>query len=138
MDQPRAEEGGEEGGVVGLQELAKTDRVLVQQVIITRICLHFPNWHTIQLAEYSESSCACCGYEGENEFEVTDRFGHQIFLAEEDSSCCFRQCCESVRGFDMNLTDRQGKPAITIRCGRCMQLVDVSLSPLTVQAAAAL
>ena len=39
MDQPRAEEGGVEGGIVGLQELAKTDRVLVQQVINTRICL---------------------------------------------------------------------------------------------------
>ena len=38
---------------------------------------------------------------------MTDRFGHQIFLAEEDSSCCFRQCCESLRGFTMNLTDRQ-------------------------------
>ena len=82
-----------------------------------------------QLAEYVES--CTCGYEGENEFEVsiyiiisfaiitpglgnlaacvqvTDRFGHQIFLAEEDSSCCFRQCCESLRGFSMNLTDRQ-------------------------------
>ena len=53
-------------------------------------------------------SCTC-GYEGENEFEVTDRFGHQIFLAEEDSACCFRQCCESLRGFKMNLTDRQVK-----------------------------
>ena len=65
---------------------------------------------------------------------MTDRFGHQIFLAEEDSSCCFRQCCESVRGFDMNLTDRQGKPAITIRWGRGRRQVE---SPLSVQAAAA-
>jgi len=91
-------------GFVGLEELAKTDRILVQQ-----------------LAEYVES--CTCGYEGENEFEVTDRFGHQIFLAEEDSSCCFRQCCESLRGFSMNLTDRQGKVAIVIdrplRCDNC-------------------
>ena len=27
-----------------------------------------------QLAEFSESNAACCGYEGENEFEVTDRY----------------------------------------------------------------
>jgi hypothetical protein len=26
-----------------------------------------------QLSEFSESNAACCGYEGENEFEVTDR-----------------------------------------------------------------
>ena len=72
---------------------------------------------------------------------MTDRFGHQIFLAEEDSSCCFRQCCESLRGFTMNLTDRQviikavknkqkkiipiqGKVAIVIdrplRCDNCL------------------
>ena len=75
----------------------------------------------LQLAEYAEANCAC-GYEGENQFEVsikplfvvihislqvTDRFGHQIFLAEEDSACCFRQCCDSLRGFEMSLSDRQ-------------------------------
>jgi len=94
-------------GMVGLEELAKTDRILVQQ-----------------LAEYAEACSCACGYEGENEFEVTDRFGHQIFLAEEDSSCCFRQCCESLRGFTMNLTDRQGKVAIVIdrplKCDNCL------------------
>ena len=45
---------------------------------------------------------------------MTDRFGHQIFLAEEDSSCCFRQCFESLRGFEMKLMDRQGKVAVVI------------------------
>lgn len=91
---------------VGLEELSKTDRLLVQQ-----------------LAEYSEAACCCGGYEGENQFEVTDRFGHQIFFAEEDSNCCTRQCCESQRGFDMSLMDRQGKAAIRIerpvRCDNC-------------------
>ena len=72
---------------------------------------------------------------------MTDRFGHQIFLAEEDSSCCFRQvrspdlssllnthfhpqCFESLRGFEMKLTDRQGKVAVVIdrpmRCDNCL------------------
>ena len=55
---------------------------------------------------------------------MTDRFGHQIFLAEEDSSCCFRQCFESLRGFEMKLTDRQGKIAVVIdrpmRCDNCL------------------
>jgi len=91
---------------VGLEELNKTDRLLVQQ-----------------LAEYSEAACCCGGYEGENQFEVTDRFGHQIFFAEEDSNCCTRQCCESQRGFEMKLSDRQGKTAMRIsrpfRCDNC-------------------
>ena len=56
--------------------------------------------------------------------QVTDRFGHQIFLAEEDSSCCFRQCFESLRGFEMKLMDRQGKVAVVIdrpmRCDNCL------------------
>jgi len=105
IEQPKG--GGESPkySSVGMEELAKTDRILVQQ-----------------LAEYAEASCSC-GYEGENQFEVTDRFGHQIFLAEEDSACCFRQCCESLRGFEMALTDRQGKSSITIsrplRCDNC-------------------
>eukprot|EP00092_Neocalanus_flemingeri_P083446 GFUD01104737.1.p1 GENE.GFUD01104737.1~~GFUD01104737.1.p1 ORF type:complete len:277 (-),score=75.24 GFUD01104737.1:96-926(-) len=105
VDQPKGGKDSPKYSSVGLEELAKTDRVLVQQ-----------------LAEYSESTCTC-GYEGENQFEVTDRFGHQIFLAEEDSACCFRQCCESLRGFEMTLTDRQGKPSVKIsrplRCDNC-------------------
>ena len=29
-----------------------------------------------QLAEYSEAACCCGGYEGENQFEVTDRYSN--------------------------------------------------------------
>merc|ERR1719210_1716961 len=83
INEPKPPEEEQSHGLVGLDELAKTDRILVQQ-----------------LAEYAEAACSCaCGYEGENEFEVmmmmmmmmilvmmllqvTDRFGHQIFLAE--------------------------------------------------------
>jgi len=105
MEQPRHGKEVTRYSSVGLEELAKTDRVLVQQ-----------------LAEYAEANCSC-GYEGENLFEVTDRFGHQIFSAEEDSACCFRQCCDSLRGFEMKLSDRQGKSSIVInrplRCDNC-------------------
>jgi len=102
--QPRS--GEESYSYVGLEQLAETDRLIVEQ-----------------LTEYSEANCPCANYEGENQFEVTDRFGQRIFLADEESCCCFRQCCESLRGFDMNLTDRQGNAAISIkrplRCDNC-------------------
>ena len=35
----------------------------------------------------------CCCYEGENMFEISDRLGHVILRAKEDSSCCYRQTC---------------------------------------------
>ena len=54
---------------VGLDELNRTDRLLVQQV--GRGLITPKSW--LQLAEYSEAACCCGGYEGENQFEVTDR-----------------------------------------------------------------
>ncbi|XP_023336636.1 phospholipid scramblase 3 [Eurytemora carolleeae] len=101
VEQPKANDDINPDGHVGTEELEKTDRVLVQQ-----------------LGEYSEqgNKCCCCcnNYEGENEFEITDRFGHQIFHAKEESGFCGRQCCNSLRGFEMFLSDRQGKDCIKI------------------------
>ena len=63
---------------MGLDELAKTDRILVQQVDLLKyfssikmtVYLIFIS-NFLQLAEYAEAACSCaCGYEGENEFEV--------------------------------------------------------------------
>ena len=66
----------------------------------------------------------CCGYEGENMFEISDRLGHIILSAHEDSNCCARQCCERLRAFEINIKDRQSQKVIRItrpqRCDNCI------------------
>ena len=57
---------------VGLKELLKTDKIVIQQM------------------SGLLNSCICC-YDGENIFEIADRLGHIILRAKEDSSCCYRQ-----------------------------------------------
>ena len=57
--------------VIGLGELQVTDKIVIQQM--------------------SGLMNTCCGYEGENMFEISDRLGHIILRAKEDSSCCHRQ-----------------------------------------------
>ena len=82
----------------------KTDKIVIQQMT--------------GLA----ASCLCC-YEGENLFEISDRLGHVILRATEDSNCCYRQCCERLRPFVMTIKDRQSNLVIKInrpkRCDNC-------------------
>ena len=55
---------------IGLGELQVTDKIVIQQM--------------------SGLMNNCCCYEGENMFEISDRLGHVILRAKEDSSCCYR------------------------------------------------
>ena len=63
-------------------------------------------------------------YEGENMFEISDRLGHVILRATEDSNCCSRQCCERLRPFEMIIKDRQSNIAIKMirprACDNCI------------------
>ena len=111
---------------VGLEELNNTDKIVVQQMtgLVAAAC--------------------CCGYEGENMFEISDRLGtyqdmvslkkkiinllilictknckigfsgHIIMRAHEDSNCCSRQCCERLRSFEMTIKDRKSESIIRI------------------------
>ena len=89
---------------IGLKELLKTDKIVIQQMT--------------GLA----AQCLCC-YEGENLFEISDRLGHVILRATEDSNCCYRQCCERLRPFEMTIKDRQSNLVIKInrpfKCDNC-------------------
>lgn len=86
-----------------LSELSKADKIVVEQK-----------------AQYSE---ACCGYEGENRFDVSDSFGNVIMRATENSNCCLRQCCDQLRPFTMGIVDRAEQTVITVRrplrCNNC-------------------
>ncbi len=46
---------------------------------------------------------------------MTDSFGNMIMRATEDSNCCFRQCCDQLRPFQMKIKDRAEKTVITVR-----------------------
>eukprot|EP00095_Tigriopus_kingsejongensis_P007488 maker-scaffold580_size130538-snap-gene-0.22 protein:Tk07488 transcript:maker-scaffold580_size130538-snap-gene-0.22-mRNA-1 annotation:"hypothetical protein DAPPUDRAFT_211709" len=85
-------------GSLALDQLDKSDKIVVQQ--ITGI---------------SETCCCCCDYEDENEFEIYDNFGAVILKAVEQSNCLSRQCCEQLRGFQLNIRDRQGNEVIHVR-----------------------
>jgi hypothetical protein len=89
---------------IGLHELNQTDKIVIQQM--------------------SGLVDSCCGYEGENMFEISDRLGHVILRATEDSNCISRQCCERLRPFTMKLKDRQSQTVIHVkrpkRCDNCL------------------
>ena len=88
---------------MGLDELDRTDRIIVQQI--------------------SGMTDGCCNYEGENEYDISDRFDHVILKAAEQSSCCDRNCCHRLRPFKMELHDRRGEFSSVIerpfRCDNC-------------------
>lgn len=104
---------------IGLGELQVTDKIVIQQM--------------------SGLMNNCCCYEGENMFEISDRLGHVILRAKEDSSCCYRQCCERLRPFEITIRDRQSNIAIRItrpfRCDNCFccpcinQVLEVECPP---------
>ncbi|XP_059082980.1 phospholipid scramblase 1-like isoform X2 [Tigriopus californicus] len=86
-----------------LEQLANSDKIVVQQ-----------------LAGITEACCFCCDYEDENEFEIYDNFGAVILKAVEHSNCLTRQCCEQLRGFSMDIRDRQGNEIVrVVRPFRC-------------------
>jgi hypothetical protein len=78
---------------IGLGELQVTDKIVIQQM--------------------SGLMNNCCCYEGENMFEISDRLGHVILRAKEDSSCCYRSifiatffflCCHLNQSLKLNFS----------------------------------
>ncbi|CAH1776140.1 unnamed protein product [Owenia fusiformis] len=53
------------------------------------------------------------GFETKNKYQIKNSMGQQIYFAQEESSCCERQCCGPQRGFIMHITDNSGKEVIT-------------------------
>ena len=90
---------------VGLDELDRTDRIIVQQ-----------------MSGMTDGCCNC--YEGENQYDISDRFDHVIMQAVEQSNCCSRQCCHRLRSFNMELKDRRGEAVAIMerpfRCDNCV------------------
>ncbi|XP_051780854.1 phospholipid scramblase 3b isoform X2 [Erpetoichthys calabaricus] len=104
----------------GLEYLTQIDQVLVHQ--------------KIELLE------ALIGFETNNQYEIKNSMGQMIFHAQEKNDCCTRNCCGSLRHFNIKITDNFGHEVIhLIRpfkcascwCPCCLQELEVQSPPGT-------
>ncbi|KAK9971550.1 hypothetical protein ABG768_024912 [Culter alburnus] len=97
----------------GLEYLTQIDQVLIHQ--------------KISIVEM------LTGFETNNQYEIKNSIGQEIYHAKEKSDCFTRNICGSARGFQMRITDNMGQEVIRLyrpmRC--CLQEIEVQ-SPLGV------
>lgn len=87
----------------GLEYLTQLDQLLVkQQVEVLEILT---------------------GFETNNKYQVLNSLGQKVFFAVEDTDCCTRQMCGSLRAFDMKILDNAGREVVHLerpfRCKSC-------------------
>lgn len=73
----------------GLEYLSVIDQLLVKQ--------------KIELIE------VLTDFETKNKYVIANTLGQQIYFAGEESGCCGRNCCGSIRQFDMKILDNFGQ-----------------------------
>ncbi|XP_044273122.1 phospholipid scramblase 3 [Varanus komodoensis] len=104
----------------GLEYLAQIDQILIHQ--------------KVELTE------AFLGFEGKNRYEVRNTLGQPVFRAEEQSDCCTRHCCGSLRRFSLRLDDPAGREVLRmvrpLKCVSCwfpccLQELEVQCPPGT-------
>ncbi|XP_057232524.1 phospholipid scramblase 1-like [Malurus melanocephalus] len=105
----------------GLEYLTQIDQVLIHQ--------------QLELLE------TLCGLETNNKYEIKNSLGQRVYFAEEDDSCCYRDCYGSSRPFTIRLTDSLGHEVITLHrpdrcssccCPCCLEELEVQAPPGTV------
>uniref|UniRef100_A0AAY3ZUH2 Phospholipid scramblase n=1 Tax=Denticeps clupeoides TaxID=299321 RepID=A0AAY3ZUH2_9TELE len=102
----------------GLEYLTQIDQVLIHQ--------------KVELLE------AIIGFETNNQYEVKNSMGQKIYHAKEKNDCCTRNCCGSLRSFDMKITDNSDREVIRLVrpyrcvscwCPCCLQELEVQAPP---------
>jgi len=87
----------------GLEYLAQLDQLIIKQ--------------KVQLLE------VFTGYEAANKYELVNSMNQQCYFAIEENNCCQRNCCGSLRSFEMKITDNTGAECLRIvrpiRCDTC-------------------
>ncbi|TNN67907.1 Phospholipid scramblase 2 [Liparis tanakae] len=87
----------------GLEYLTQIDQVLIHQ--------------KVELLE------AFIGFETNNQYEIKNSLGQKIYKAKEKNDCCTRNCCGSLRSFDMKIKDTTDREVIRLirplRCVSC-------------------
>lgn len=64
---------------------------------------------------------AFIGFETNNQYEIKNSLGQKIYKAKEKNDCCTRNCCGSLRSFDMKIKDNADREVIRlIRPFRCV------------------
>ncbi|XP_029828951.3 phospholipid scramblase 1 [Ixodes scapularis] len=78
------------------------------------------------------------GFETANKYAILNSMGQDVFFAAEDSDCCTRNCCGSIRPFGMKIMDNTGREVMFIdrplRCDTCwfpccLQTMEVMAPP---------
>lgn len=131
---PGPEYGGPPGGIApapggpavavgvppGLEYLTQIDQILIHQ--------------KVELLE------ALIGFETNNQYEIKNSLGQKIYKAKEKNDCCTRNCCGSLRSFDMKIKDNMDREVIRLIrpfrcvscwCPCCLQEMEVQAPPGT-------
>ncbi|XP_066578610.1 phospholipid scramblase 2 [Amia ocellicauda] len=104
----------------GLEYLAQIDQILIHQ--------------KVELLE------VFIGFETNNQYEIKNSLGQKIYKAKEKNDCCTRNCCGSLRSFDMKIKDITDREVIrlvrpfrcaTCWCPCCLQEMEVQAPPGT-------
>ncbi|XP_051285107.1 phospholipid scramblase 2 isoform X1 [Dicentrarchus labrax] len=104
----------------GLEYLAQIDQILIHQ--------------KVELLE------AFIGFETNNQYEIKNSLGQKIYKAKEKNDCCTRNCCGSLRSFDMKIKDNMDREVIRLIrpfrcvscwCPCCLQEMEVQAPPGT-------
>ncbi|XP_034020593.1 phospholipid scramblase 2-like [Thalassophryne amazonica] len=104
----------------GLEYLTQIDQILIHQ--------------KVELLE------ALIGFETNNQYEIKNSLGQKIYKAKEKNDCCTRNCCGSLRSFDMKIKDNMDREVIRLIrpfrcvscwCPCCLQEMEVQAPPGT-------
>ncbi|XP_074518333.1 phospholipid scramblase 2-like [Halichoeres trimaculatus] len=104
----------------GLEYLLQVDQILIHQ--------------KVELLE------AFIGFETNNQYEIKNSLGQKIYKAKEKNDCCTRNCCGSLRSFDMKIKDNNDREVIRLIrpfrcvscwCPCCLQEMEVQAPPGT-------
>uniref|UniRef100_A0A3Q2NQ39 Phospholipid scramblase n=1 Tax=Fundulus heteroclitus TaxID=8078 RepID=A0A3Q2NQ39_FUNHE len=80
------------------------------------------------------------GFETNNQYEIKNSLGQKIYKAKEKNDCCTRNCCGSLRSFDMKIKDNMDREVIRLIrpfrcvsccCPCCLQELEVQAPPGT-------
>ncbi|XP_056156056.1 phospholipid scramblase 2-like [Lampris incognitus] len=104
----------------GLEYLTQIDQILIHQ--------------KVELLE------AFIGFETNNQYEIKNSLGQKIYKAKEKNDCCTRNCCGSLRSFDMKIKDNLDREVIRLVrpfrcvscwCPCCLQEMEIQAPPGT-------
>uniref|UniRef100_A0A1A8B223 Phospholipid scramblase n=1 Tax=Nothobranchius furzeri TaxID=105023 RepID=A0A1A8B223_NOTFU len=104
----------------GLEYLTQIDQILIHQ--------------KVELLE------AFIGFETNNQYDIKNSLGQKIYKAKEKNDCCTRNCCGSLRSFDMKIKDNADREVIRLIrpfrcvscwCPCCLQEMEVQAPPGT-------